>query len=138
MTGRLLKLAHDFVHLSNPLAGSLCHQKFLIVPARVFANLVQSGFDGSLSLGLLKALEVMTIRVVVGFVSQQIVESEFRKGNALIHGIQIFRIHGGNQCGDQVKSLGIGKGFALILEDFSGFVLEIIGFAAVRSNLAKT
>mmetsp|Transcript_15954 Transcript_15954/g.32969 ORF Transcript_15954/g.32969 Transcript_15954/m.32969 type:complete len:252 (-) Transcript_15954:436-1191(-) len=77
----------------------------------------------------------MTIRVVVGFVSQQIVESEFRKGNALVHGIQIFRIHGGNQCGDQVKSLGIGKGFALILEDFSGFVLEIIGFAAVRSNL---
>jgi len=135
MTSRNFELTHDVGNLSNALAGSGCTQEVFVIPTRVFANLIEFRFDWAPFLGILKAFKVVSVRVVVGFESQQIVQSEFCKGDTLVHGIEIVGIHGGNQCGNQVKALGKGKGFALILENFSGLVLKVIGFTAKRGNL---
>ena len=94
---RQLEAPLDLGHLWNFLAGAGCRQKGFVVPSGVFANLVHCRFDWSLALGLLESLEIVPIAVGVGLVAQQIVECEFGKGNALVHGVQIVRVHGRDQ-----------------------------------------
>ena len=140
---RLLELPLDIQDLWNVLAGSLAVQKGIVIPPGILSNLIQAtGHSGGVidfhhpfALGLQKVVKIVLVAGIVVEDAQQIVQCKFGKGNGLVHGIQVFGIHGGDQLTNEMESLGKGQCQSLIFQDLVGFVAEIIGFTAIRSNL---
>ena len=126
VTGSNLELPLNLGHLPNALAGTFGTQKLLVIPRGILANVIEGPLDGTLALGILESLKVMSVGLVVGLISQQIVQRKFGKGNALVHCIEVVGVHGRYQLANEMESLGEGKGLALVLKDLRSLVLEIV------------
>mmetsp|Transcript_12977 Transcript_12977/g.21493 ORF Transcript_12977/g.21493 Transcript_12977/m.21493 type:complete len:303 (-) Transcript_12977:451-1359(-) len=126
------------------LLGHRSNQKLIVggVPVdRLFQLVTLLGttiavkFDRADSLGLQKAIPVMTVGLHVVLNSQQVVQRGFGKWNALIHRVQIIRIHCCHQLCDQMKTLRVRQSSTLISHHFGCFVIEVISLGTVWSNL---
>ena len=82
---------------SCALIGNPAWLEYDYTRAMLLAGFWLPQIERALALGLLESLEIVPIAVGVGLVAQQIVECEFGKGNALVHGVQIVRVHGRDQ-----------------------------------------